>query len=49
LNVDQKRQMKKAWTLPRLGELTLIYYNHSGNSQHAMQSFVSRYAVQARA
>jgi hypothetical protein len=44
--VDQKRQMKKAWTLPRLRELSLIYYHLASNSMPAMLAFVSRHAAQ---
>jgi hypothetical protein len=44
--VDKKRPMKKAWTLPRLRELALVYYHLTSNSQPAMQAFVSQYATQ---
>ncbi len=46
VKVGMKRQMKKAWTLPRLRELTLIYPHVPGDEPHAMQAFLSQYAAQ---
>jgi hypothetical protein len=45
VRVGLKRQLKKAWTLPRLRALTLIYSHDASDSQPAMQALLSQYAA----